>query len=139
MMKYIFILFFLFTACAKDQNSHKRHHTAHTHKLVRPLEVAFLSKNEVFVKVGDLNLHSLTLNVFHQVEGAKNLIFEKEIESKSGSVLLELSEDLEEQGGVLAAVVRGLDSNNKKLSSSASYVLGEQDEINSVKDIILKN
>ena len=137
-MKYFFILFLIFSGCVKNRAIHKTERR-HTHKLIRPLAIAFLSKNEVFVKVGDFNLHSLTLEIFHQTKDSKALVYKNNLERRGGPITIELQEGLEEQGGILAAVVKGLDSNNQEISSSASYVLGEQDEINSIKQIILKN
>jgi hypothetical protein len=137
-MRFLIGLFFLLGACSQHKENHNNHDT-HTHKLIRPLAIAFLSKNEVIVKVGDSKLKSLSLKVYHQLENSKSLVFEGPVEGTDGPILLALQDEIAEKGGVLAAVVSGLDSNNKALSASASYVLGEQDEIDSVKNIMLKN
>lgn len=135
-MRYFAIFLIFLSACVQQKES--KEHT-HTRKLVRPLAVAFLAKDEVFVKVSDSKLNSLILEVFHQLGDKKVLIHQSNLEAKDSLIRINIDSSLEEAGGVLAAVVKGLDSNNKKISTVTSYAIGEQDEINAIKQNLLKN
>jgi len=108
-------------------------------KLVRPLSIAFLSQNEIYVKVTDSKVHELKLNVYHKTSESKNIILVKDLKSSDSLVKIELDETISENGGTLAAVVKGLDGNGKSISASASYALGEQEEIDFIKAEKLKN
>ena len=137
-MRYFIIIFLFLGACIQKKESHSHEHS-HTQKLMRPLSIAFLSKDEVVVKMNATGFESLDLLIYHQVGERKTVIYQENIALEDGAIRFNLSDELDELGGILAAVVKGYDKNNQPVSASASYILGEQEEINSAKQLILEN
>jgi len=149
-LKIIIILLALsLSACAKH-NSGKNHiahkHLSkkgqidpnHTQKLVRGLNISFISQNEVRIETGSEDIKTLEVKIFHKSPTGKTLVLEKNIES-SGTVEFDLDEELAVDGQTLAAVVKATDSKGQVFSSVESYLIGYQDEINSLKSNKLKN
>ncbi len=141
----VLLLALSLSACAKHKN-YKKHlaHTNfsknhnHTQKLVRGLDISFISQNEVLIETGAEDIKTLEVKIFHKSSTGKTLVFEKNIES-SGTVRFDLSEELAVDGQTLAAIVKATDSNGQVFSSVESYLIGYQDKINSLKSSKLKN
>ena len=147
-MKIIILLLALsLSACAKHNNTHlahdhlskKSHSTLnHTEKLVRGLDISFVSQNEVLIQTGSEDIKTLEVKIFHKSPEEKTLVFEKTLE-EAGSVRFELNEELAVDGQTLAAIVKATDSKGQVFSSVESYLIGYQNEINSLKSSKLKN
>lgn len=142
-MKYLILTALFLSACTKHKglkNNQVDHHKAqnHTQKLIRGLSVSFISEDQVLVKSGVEDIENIKIKIFHKSNEGKTLVHEESID-KAGFVSFNLDKSLRVDGQTLAAVVNATDSKSQTLSSVSTYIIGHQEEINSLKSNKLKN
>ncbi len=137
-MNYAFIILFLLSlnACSFKKSSSSHH--PHTMKLQKSLSVAFNSIDSITFLIDPLKHEKMTVKIFVVTENKeKTLLASKDI-NNSGDLTFTFPNEVEHYSYAIA-LIEGFDFKGNKISSVATYKIGEQEQINQAKKRISNN
>ncbi len=137
-MNYAFIILFLLSLNACSFKKASSSHHPHTMKLQKSLSVAFNSIDSITFLIDPLKHEKMTVKIFAVTENKeKTLLASKDI-NNSGDLTFTFPNEVEHYSYAIA-LIEGFDFKGNKISSVATYKIGEQEQINQAKKRISNN